>query len=301
MDKRPELLPKEERDAKNESVRAMIQAVQSAKLFRQLDRQRHFDTLFLVGDPSEYRPLLLHLLEAQDWKLAYLDHTSLVFKRDGSEWTPAQLPALKKRMASLSSADQAIFLSELADKLVAVRQMAAAKETLEAAQKASESEPRVWGTWAQYQMALGDWTAALASADRALKLDPEDAAALGAKAQSLYAKKRFEEAFAVSSRLLAKLPEDPAILFFHARIAHEARHYSEEIRTLQKLIGLAEASGRADPGYHVYLGQAYAAAGEADQALEELNHALADRDLAPEQRSFAQHTVDVIRQKIGAK
>lgn len=301
MEKRPELLPKEEHDAKNDNVRAMLQAVQSAKLFRQLDRQRHFDTLLLVGDPSEYRPLLEHLLEAQDWKLAYLDHTSLVFKRGGQEWTTAQLAAVKARMASLSGGDQAIFLAEVAGKLVAVRQMPAAKETLEAARKASESEPRVWDAWAQYQMALGDWTAALASADRGLKLDPEDPAALGAKAQSLYAKKRFEEAFAVSSRLLAKLPEDPAILFFHAKIAHESRHYSEEIRTLRKLIDLAEANGRADPGYRVYLGQAYAAAGEADPALEELNRALADRDLAPEQRSFAQHTVEVIRQKTGAK
>ena len=150
-------------------------------------------------------------------------------------------------------------------------------------------------------MAQGDWTGALAAADRALKLDPECLPALGAKAQSLYAKKRFTEAYSYSKRLLEHLPDDPGILFYHAKIAHESRHFQEEVRCLELLIQLAEGSGHVDPGYFVYLGQAYAASGEAEPALREFSRALADPDLPKEQRTFSEETMALIRQKTGAK
>ena len=82
LEKRPDLVPAEERAQPTPRVREMAQAVQNPKLFRQLDRQGRFDALLLTGDPSQYRPLLDHLLDAQDWKLTYLDHTSLIFRRD---------------------------------------------------------------------------------------------------------------------------------------------------------------------------------------------------------------------------
>src|SRR5438128_1455472 len=52
---RPDLLAAEDRDANSDRSRAFTQAVLATKLFRQLDRRYHFDTLLLVGDPSQYR------------------------------------------------------------------------------------------------------------------------------------------------------------------------------------------------------------------------------------------------------
>ena len=77
-----------------------MQAVENPKLFRQLDRQYRFDALLLIGDPSQYRQLLEHLLEANDWTLTYLDHAALIYKRGGSgrEWPNQILRELNQRM-----------------------------------------------------------------------------------------------------------------------------------------------------------------------------------------------------------
>ena len=81
-----------------------MQAVQNPKLFRQLDRQHRFDTLLLVGDPSQYRPLLEHLLEAKDWTLQYLDHTSLIYRRSAeTPWKPDDFVAIRERLAEIRS------------------------------------------------------------------------------------------------------------------------------------------------------------------------------------------------------
>lgn len=299
---RPELVPPAERGAEAPRARSMAQAVQSSKLFRQLSRQEHFDTVLLVGDPSEYRPLLDHLLDSPDWKLDYVDHTSVLFVRQRAKaWTPAELSGVRSKLEALPKSAAALGLARLAARLVAVRKMPAAKEVLEAAEKHDGKVPEVWSAQAEYRMALGDWTGAIASADQALKLDEDCLPALGAKAQSLYAKKRFAEAYPYSRKLNEKLPDDPGILFYHAKIAHESRHFTEEIRALERLIDLAGKSGRSDPGYRVYLGQAYAAAGDAEPALAEFAKALADPDLPGEQRQFAEETSALIRTKIGAK
>ena len=97
MAQRADLLTAEDRDERSERSRGLVQAVENPKLFRQLDRKYHFDTLLLVGDPSQYRPLIEHLLEAKDWTLTYLDHTSLIYKRDTPrEWLPADVDALAR-------------------------------------------------------------------------------------------------------------------------------------------------------------------------------------------------------------
>ena len=80
-----------------------MQAPQNPKLFRQLDRQHRFDTVLLLDDPSRYQRLLDHLLEPEpdkrDFKLVYLDHWALVFKRGAArEWTPEDAEAVRRWM-----------------------------------------------------------------------------------------------------------------------------------------------------------------------------------------------------------
>ena len=297
---RPDLLGPEDRDAASDRTRAFVQAVQNPKLFRQLDRQNRFDTLLLVGDPSQYRPLLEHLLEAKDWSLGYLDHTSVIFRRNGnSPWKAEDFNRVLMSFAEASNKDRAQVLSQAANKMIAVRATPAAREHLEKAEQLDPESPEVWSTWGQYRMALGQWNEAIAAADRALAIDEDFAPALACKAQSLYAMKYFSDAYNVSRKLIGELGEDPALLFYHAKIAHEARAYSDEIRTLEKLIKMAEEQNRPASGYRVYLGQAYATDGQAEPALAQFAKALADPELPNAQRTFATESAAMIRSRTG--
>src|SRR4051794_6291742 len=58
VSRRPDLLENDDRGRDSKRADSFAQAVQEPKLFRQLDRQQRFQTLLLVGDPSESRPLL---------------------------------------------------------------------------------------------------------------------------------------------------------------------------------------------------------------------------------------------------
>ncbi len=300
LTQRPELLTAEDRQESSGRARQMAQAVQSPKLFRQMDRQTRFDSVLLVGDPSQNRPLLEHLLDSQDWTLAYLDHTSLIYRRrGGAVWTADQLGAVRARLVGASRPEQASFLAQAAGKLVAVRQSVAAKAMLEEAQTLGPKLPEVWSATAQYRMARGEWTEALASANRALALDGQSPAALASKTQALYSTKRFAEAYEFSRRLIALRGEDPGLLFYHAKICHEAKAFGEEIQSMEKLISLAEASGRPTSGYRIYLAQAYAADCQAEPALAQFRRALADPELPPEQRKFAQETMTLVKGRAG--
>jgi tetratricopeptide (TPR) repeat protein len=148
-------------------------------------------------------------------------------------------------------------------------------------------------------MALGQWKEAVTAADQALSIDSDFIPALACKAQSLYAMKYFSDAYNVSRKLIGELGDDPALLFYHAKIAHEARAYADEIRTLQKLITLAEEQKRPTSGYRVYLGQAYASDGQAEPALEQFAKALSDPELPKEQRTFASESAAMIRSRVG--
>jgi hypothetical protein len=56
---------------------------------------------------------------------------------------------------------------------------------------------------------------------------------------------------------------------------------------LRKLIGFAEREKRSSSSYRVYLGQALAMRGAGEEALAELDAALADPELPPDQVDFA--------------
>ncbi len=295
-DRRPDLLGEGDRVLGSVRVRSFSQAVQNPKLFRQLDRQDRFDKLLLVGDPSEFRPLLEHLYETKDWVVVYVDHTSLIFQRGpATRWDVSQADAAMAKLGAASARERATFLALTAGRLVALHEPVAARTLLDRARALDPKTPQVWSVQAQYHMARGEWKECEAAADRALELDRGNLAALGTKAQVLYSTKRFNDAYAISRKLIERLPDDPGMLFYHAKIAHEAHAYGEEARVLRKLIALAERSQWPASGYRVYLGQSLASAGEAAPALEEFAKAMADPDLPKAQRDFARDCVKVIR------
>lgn len=297
---RPDLLTAEDRDVHSAHSRAFAQAVANPTLFRQLDRQQHFDTLLFVGDPSQYRALLDHLVERKDFTLAYVDHTSVVFKRPAAApWTMQDLAAVRAKLGPTSPRETAEFLALTAAKLAAAHREVEAKTLLDQALALDAKCVEAWSALAGYQMNRGEFADALTAVDRALSLDGKNLGALAIRTQVFYATKRYNEAYAFSQRLVARLPDDPNVLFKHAQIAHEAHAYKSEITTLEKLIALAEAEQRSTTGYRLYLAQACMAASQGQPAIDAFNRVLADPDLPADQRKFSLESLERIKSRTG--
>jgi len=300
LSQRPDLLTPEDHDAGSERSRAFPQAVENPKLFRPLTRKYEFDALLLVGDPSEYKPLLEHLVETKDWTLRYVDHTSMVFRRDrGRPWEIGDFASVRASFAKGRARDRAEVLAQTAIRLLAVKQADAAKALLDEASGLAPREPHVANALATYYIGKGEWRGATEQVERALSADSDFLPALATKTQLLYGMRRFSEAYDVSSKLIAKVPDDPNLLFYHAKIAHEAHAYKAEVAALEKLIAQADAVGRPIGGYQLYLGQAFTVMGDAQRAVDAFMLALNDPDLPDDQRAYARENIARIKKRTG--
>ena len=298
--RRAELLTAEDRDERSDRARAMVQAVQNPKLFRQLDRRWRFDALLLTGDPSQYRPLLEHLLEAGDFAPVYVDATSVILQRDAARgWEPGDLAPVRERFAQSPVRERAKFLALTGGRLVALRRADDGRRLLDEALALNPKSKEAWSGLALLHMNRGANKEAMEAVERGLAIDGKYLPALATKTQLLYASKYFSDAYDLSTKLVERVPDDPGILFYHAKIAHEAHAYRAEIAALVRLIAMAEAAERPVAGYRVYLGQAYAAAGDAKPAAEAFGKALADPELPADQREFAEDNLARIRKRAG--
>jgi tetratricopeptide (TPR) repeat protein len=297
---RRELLTPEDLDEGSPRARGFTQAVQNPKWFRQLDRKYRFDALLLSGDPSQYKPLLDHLVETKDWRLHYADHTSLVFRRDKTrDWELSDYAPVRARLAKLSSYDRATALAWTATKVIAAGYPKPGHQLLEEAVKLSPRNPDSANGLAIYHMGRAEWREAAEQVERALSTDSDFLPALATKAQLLYGTKHFSEAYDISRQLIVRLPQDPVLLFYHAKIAHEAHAYKAEIEALEKLIVWAELEGWPVGGYQVYLGQAYASTGDARRSIDAFMLALNDPDLPNDQRQFIRENIMRIKKRTG--
>jgi hypothetical protein len=80
---KPALIPEGLRDPAGPLAQKLPQATQDPKLFRELDRAVRFDEVWLPATRVLTSRCVEHLLETTDFTLAYLDHTSIVFRRNG--------------------------------------------------------------------------------------------------------------------------------------------------------------------------------------------------------------------------
>jgi tetratricopeptide (TPR) repeat protein len=308
---RPEFLTPEDRDRASSRSRSFLQATQNPKLFRQLDRQTRFDTILLLDDPSNYQRLLDHLLEPEptkrDFKLVYLDHWALVFKRDAErEWLPPDAEPLKQKIAGVSSEDRAAFLAKSAARMLAVRQSEPAKLWLDEAIAADSGSVDALAGLAAYYVALGKWPEAESYADRALEKREDFIPALQAKVVAMRGTGHHIDALKLSKKLNMLLPEDPVRLWQHAQLAHDARDYDTEITSLERLIELAKTEERPSGDYEFRLGEAHVFqamndAAHAPKAIAHLRNALRDPSLPPDKRRFAEERIATIRQRTGLK
>jgi tetratricopeptide (TPR) repeat protein len=313
---RPELVQPEMTVPESPLARAYWQATQSPTLFRQLDRQLRFDTILLLDDPSNYQRLLDHLLAPdvgkRDFKLVYLDHWALVFRRDaGREWQPSDAEPIKQHAASLNSEDRAAFLAKAAAKMLAIRQFDAAKRWLDEAEKIDSNSIDVLAGLALYYTSLSKWPQVLTYSDRALEQNENFIPALQAKISGLRGTKYLIDAYKLSNRLnqllLAQNPtENPIRLWQHAQVAHEAKEYDAEVTALDRLIELAKIDERPAGDYEFQLGEAHLFLAMTDSkhaplAVQHLKNALRDPTLPEPKRKFAEERLNTIRERSGLK
>jgi tetratricopeptide (TPR) repeat protein len=296
-DQKPACVPTPAKDPESDFSRRQNRAVQEPALFRELDREVRFATVWLLGEPSWFKPLLDHLLETKDFTISYVDHSSILFTRGQKEGF--EMPDPVRAAEQFQDArERAFYLANAGSRLALLRRGDAAARCLRAAEESSSSLPDVWAGWSTYRMTKGEWNNALMAADRALALDPEFIAGLACKVQTLFAMKRFKEAYKLSEQLLAASPEDPATLFYHAKLSHEARAFDAEIDALQRLIALGEKAGINVSSYRIYLAQALAHRGDGDEARNQLTLSLLDTSLPREQRKQADDLLGHIQEQM---
>jgi tetratricopeptide (TPR) repeat protein len=308
---RPDLLTAEDRDGASQRSRGFVQAPQNPRLFRQLDRQYRFDTVLLIGDPSNYQRLLDHFLEPdpdkRDFRLVYLDHWAFVFKRGAAqEWQPEDSATLRRELAGVRDADRASGLAQAAGKMLAIRRPDEAKKWLDEARSLGGDSADVLAGLAAYEITLGRWKQAETFAEKAIERDGRSVQALAAKILALRATGYKIDAFKTSEKLNELIPEDPVRLWQHGQLAHEAGRIPEEIKVLTRLVELARAEGRPTGEYEFFLGQAHAYAAmddvtHAPAALKHLRQAITDPLLTAEQRKFAEERITIIRERTGLK
>ncbi len=298
--RRPELLPPEDRAGPTDRTRAFAQAVLAPPIFRQADRQQRFDALLFLGDPTQYRPLLEHLVATKDWSLSYVDHWGMIYRRGGAPaWKLTDLEPVRARFAGAAVRDRATFLAQTGLRLVTARELPAAQQVLDEAAQLDARLPEVWNGQAVLHLQRREYAEAIAAADRALALDKDHLPSLATKTLLLYGTRQFSDAYALSSQLIARLPEDPNLLFYHAKIAHEAHAFTAEVKALKKLIARAEDDDRPVSGYQLYLGQAYVALGDGRGAIDAFMDVLNDPDLPQDQRDFARENISRIKKRTG--
>ena len=286
----PSWLNEEDRAIRSPRVRAMAQAALSPKLFRQLDRQEHFDAVLLCGDPIQFKPLLEHLVQSGDWALDWLDPFSLVYVRGSEEsFSAERISNVVRRWDAASKKSKASALAGISERLVAAHRKDSGLQMLEQAHAVSDDVAEVWVAEGNFRLARGEMEKAVSAADRALGIDKRNRAAKSVKAQGLYFSRHFEDAYLLSKELLDDSPDDPVMMFNHAKISHEVGAIQEEIGILRKLVRIALKEGRSASWFRVYLGQALGMTGKGPEAIAEFDLALGDVDLPEDQRQTAEN------------
>lgn len=271
-------------------------AARDPKRWRQLDRIYRFQAVLLGGNPVLYRPLVAHFQETSDWVLVYVDHASLVYRREPARrWQAGDLRVWREAFAGRPARVRAAALAQLSVRLLAVGERQLAGET---AAEAVALDPRLAEGWAQVAVVAGagnKWEEALAAAGRALAVKGGLAAALFVKVEALSRLGRNQEAYAEVKNLTPPGTRDAQALFLHGRVAHAVKAYGEEVRVLRELVRISEQDDAPAGGYRIFLAQALAKNGEGRAAAAEFERALAGDDLSAEQREFAREALGRVR------
>lgn len=265
--------------------------------WRKLDRSRRFDGVVLAGSLTEFQPLLAHLAESPDFRVALVNHWGVLFTRQRP--TPYAPPTPESVGIDAPETRPGI-LSQTAVFLDAVGLRRDASAYMDAAREAAPEDPTVCARAGALALARGRHREAIEQSDAALKIDPNHAAALEVKATALAAVGAANLAWQTAERLRSVAsPDDMHVLYLHARLANAASAYTREQDSLERLVKLAESRGLPDGDYRVYLGQCYARQGLARPALEQLERAADSPGLSEDQRADIATAIETVRKHAG--
>lgn len=281
-----------------ELLAAFEPAQQSPQGWRVLDRKWRFGAILLAGDPASFRNLLNYLRQASDWALTRLDATSYLFERAPAKaWAPADLPALLEAFQTHPAAEQKMARAQIAHRLMFIGENAEARTLLEELLKTDPKSKEGWTELAFLHGMSGEWDESYKAARQALAINHHFRPAQIAQAGALHAMNRNGEAILVTRKLYEAAPADTQVLLLHAKVTHAAHAFLEEIEVLQRLIGLMQGRSMPVGFWQIYLGQAYAATGNAILAEDQFKSALKDENLSPSDRAFVNKALEQLETK----
>ena len=256
-----------------------VELAQSPMAWRARDLKKPFSAVAISGPLSESRPLIDLLLASPSWHLELADSQGLLFLRSAG---PGFRPHSTESNRFATTHEKALFLAQSALTFEAVGMKADARDYAITALELEPMSPPILIAASSIYASQGQWTRARSMAERALKKSPESVQAAYLRTLTLLETGAVEKAYKDSQQLLSRQPADIPTLLLHARIARAAHDPSAEIKSLEKLLALAQSAGVPESRIRIYLGQAWTQMGFSDQALENYQAALKGRLLPGE-------------------
>jgi hypothetical protein len=140
------------------------------------------------------------------------------------------------------------------------------------------------------------WERARKQAAAAAKARPGAYEANYLLALSLLETRAYDKAFECTSGLARKYPGNPGVLMLHARAARAAHDFSEETKTLDRLLQMAKDSNAPTARIHIFLAQSWAQRGFPEQAIAHYQSALSE-ELSKEEASDVRAALTAIDNK----
>ncbi len=252
----------------------------SPEEWRAEDRANPISAVLIAGRTHEAKPLIRHLLEAPDWYLARLDNQGLLFLH-GPNPDVAAIPIPEFS----SPRDRAVYLAQYALNLETAGFRTLAASSMDEALSLAGKDYEILFRASSLSASQGKWERARKQAAAAIKERPGYEARY-LLALSLLETRAFEKSYEETSKLRSEYPEDSNILLLHARAARAAKEYSDETKTLEKLLQLAKENNSPTARIHILLAQSWAQRGFPAQAISAYKAALAEDPAEPEARDI---------------
>lgn len=264
--------------------------------WRTLDAANSFQVVVLSGKPGEFRPLFEFLQDSPVWILRAIDaHGVLFVRRITSAGGASSLAeAILSPPPGMTSAGRGVWLARQAGYVALAGRFSEARRLFAAAQEAAPQSAPVAALYASFLAERGQFPEAAKEARKALEIEPNFVPALQVLVQCEIAMARPDSAWAMAQRLEKLAPTDPYSLYIAARAANAANITYEEARILEKAVRISLQRGIPSGAFRIYLGQAYARQGFANQALEQWDAALAEGTLSASQEKQVRELRDAI-------